>query len=250
MPDFAGRSEELTRLKQSCFAADRSRVVAIVGLGGTGKSRLALEFANYVRSEHPQDLVYWVQAAGKLTYEKDVLEIGKTLGIPGIEDDGADVKALVKERLGNQRENKWFLILDNADDETLWGRQPNPKQQEVSLVHSLPMTTNGSIMITTRSRRIASFLAEKEVIELHPQSTDEAADMSMKRPETPHLAAEHPRTLVSTNNLASMYWNPDRLIQAEQFQLRALEAQAKVRGENGQKDNGEGSSRMPGAWAK
>jgi hypothetical protein len=69
--------------------------------------------------KHPQYSIFWIEAAQQLTFEKDVLDIGKKLRIAGIEDDKADIKTLVKQRLSNPSAGKWLLILDNADDEAL-----------------------------------------------------------------------------------------------------------------------------------
>lgn len=165
-------------------------------LGGVGKSRLALELVDRIHSEHPQHSIFWIQAADQLTFEKDVLEIGKKLRIPGIEDEKADIKSLVKQRLSNSSAGRWVLILDNADDELLWGKRSDLRQQIFSLVDSLPRTTNGSILIITRTRGVASFLAGKEVIALKAMSPDEAAEMFKNRLETPDLASD--RTSLST----------------------------------------------------
>jgi hypothetical protein len=177
MSGFVGRLEELDAVKARLFDRDDCPIISLLGLGGVGKSRLALEIAHQAQSEHPQYSVFWVQAEKLLTFEEDMLQIGKKLGIPGIDDVKADIKTLVKQRLQNQSDEKWFLILDNADDEVLWGRRSNPNLQEVSLVDYLPRTLNGAILVTTRSRRVATFLAGKEVINLQALSLDEAAEM-------------------------------------------------------------------------
>jgi tetratricopeptide (TPR) repeat protein len=214
MGGFVGRTDKLERLKQKIFKTNGRRIVSVLGLGGVGKSRLALELAYQIKSEHPQHSVFWIQAAEQLTFEKDILEIGKKLGIPGIEDDKADIKTLVKQRLSNQPEEKWFLVLDNADDEALWGKRSDSSPQGFSLVDHLPRTTNGSILITTRSRYVANSLAGKEVIELLALSRDEAAEMFTKRLETPHLAAD--RAILSTL-LEKLTYLPLAIVQAASF---------------------------------
>jgi hypothetical protein len=175
MQGFVGRTDELRRLKEKILSTDSRRVVSVLGLGGVGKSRLALELAYQIHAEHPQRSIFWIQATEQLTFEKDVREIGKKLRIPGIEDDKADIKNLVMQRLSNASGNKWVLVLDNADDETLWVKQSNSSQEESSLMDYLPRTTNGSIIVTTRARRVANFLAGKEVIELREMPPDKAS---------------------------------------------------------------------------
>src|SRR5439155_20095688 len=127
-------------------------IVTLLDIGGVSIRILVLELYHQTKSDYPMYSVFWVKAEKLLTIEKDMLHIGKKLGIPGIDDPKADVKTLVKQRLQTSPEEKWFLILNNADDEMLWGRRSNPSQQELSLVDYLPRTPNGSILVTTRSR--------------------------------------------------------------------------------------------------
>lgn len=174
---FFGRINELERVKKMLTDPDGRRLVSVVGLGGVGKSRFALEFAHHLKSNFPQYSIFWIQATEQLTFEKGMFDVGKKLSIPGIEDEKADAKELVKQWLSNQTDGKWLLILDNADDQALWGKRSDTKQQEFSLVKYLPRTTNGSILVTTRSRRVATFLAGKQVIDLSTLSPDEAAEM-------------------------------------------------------------------------
>jgi hypothetical protein len=181
MSGFVGRSDELHAVKAKLFDRDDYPIISLLGLGGVGKSRSALELAHQTKSEYPQYSVFWVQAEKLLTFEEDMLHIGKKLGISGIDDPKADVKTLVKQRLQNSPEEKWFLILNNADDEILRGRRSNPSQQELSLVDYLPRTPNGSILVTTRSRHMATFLAENEVVHLDALSPAEAAEMFIYR---------------------------------------------------------------------
>jgi hypothetical protein len=75
-------------------------------------------------------------------------------------------------------------------------------------------TTNGSILITTRSRHVANSLAGKDVIELLALSRDEAAEMFTKRLETPHLAAERDARSTLLEKLADL---PLAIVQAASF---------------------------------
>jgi len=133
MSEFVGRKDELRRVRQTLFETRGLRIVSVLGLGGIGKSRFALEFTSHIQSDYPYYSVFWVQATTQITFENDLLAIGKKLQIPGIEDTKADVKTLVKQRLSDPSSGKWLLILDNADDELLWGK-PSENEPEASLV--------------------------------------------------------------------------------------------------------------------
>ena len=214
MSGFVGRTDELQNLKVKIFESDSRRIVSVLGLGGVGKSRLALELAYQIKVEHPQCSIFWIEAVDQLTFEKGVLEIGKELSILGIEDDKADIKHLFKQRLGSSSAERWLLILDNADEETLWGKHSASSSEAPTLAEYLPKTTNGSIIITTRTRRVANFLAGKEVIELSEMLPNEGAEMFIKALEKPSLAIDRAETLTLMDNLACL---PLAIVQAASF---------------------------------
>ncbi|OQV09550.1 hypothetical protein CLAIMM_13658, partial [Cladophialophora immunda] len=212
--EFIGRTYQLQHLKQMVEEFGRSQIVSILGLGGVGKSRLALELVYQIRSEHPQYSHFWIEATDRLTFERDMLEIGKQLGIPGIEDDKADVKTLVKERLTHSSEGRWLLILDNADDEAIWVKRLDPTDGKSTLVEWLPSSSNGAIIITTRSRRVASHLAGREVTELLEMSLDEARTMFTNALEKPEMAADKNVTSILLDRLTCL---PLAIIQAASY---------------------------------
>jgi hypothetical protein len=214
LPGFIGRTEEIRRLKELIFDPNGRQIASILGLGGIGKSRLALELAFQYKAEHPHHSVLWIEASEQLTFERDVLEIGKALRIPGIGDDRADTKTLFKQRLSNPSMGKWLLILDNADDEALWGRRADVTLDTPTLVQYLPPTTNGSIIITTRSRGVATFLVGKEVVELDQMSPKEGVKMFQEALQKPDLAGDDASMFALTETLAGL---PLALIQAASF---------------------------------
>jgi nucleoside-triphosphatase THEP1 len=94
--------------------------LAITGLGGIGKTQIALELTNRVKADHPTFSVFWVPATTVENFEQAYLGIGRLLEIPGITDKNADVKVLVKEHLSQESTGKWLLVVDNADDIDIW----------------------------------------------------------------------------------------------------------------------------------
>jgi len=81
-------------------------------------------------------------------------------------------------------------------------------------VEYLPRTTSGSILITTRTRRIATFLAGKDVINLGAVLPDEAVEMLINGLETLDLAADRPTISTLVNKLAYL---PLAIVQAASF---------------------------------
>jgi hypothetical protein len=211
---FVGRQEELKRLEAKFIQTASFQKVAILGLGGIGKSRLALELTYRLIAQRQTLSVFWVRASDPLVFEKDLFEIGKTLEIPGIDDENADVKNLVKQRLSRISTGEWLLILDGADDENLWTGASERQRDQMSLVKDLPNSPRGSILITSRSRRITTYLAGKETIELREMAKDEAVEILRDQLVEPEILANLDATFALLEQLTFL---PLAIVQAAAY---------------------------------
>lgn len=175
MDGFVGRADELNSLQTTLLRPGGRRRMAIHGLGGIGKSRIAWEVANYARSHVKQYSVFWIQANSASTFENDYLKIGEKLNVPGIKQTGSDIKSLIRGWLSDEFEGNWLMILDNADDESVWNPQSTQRGESTFLADYIPRSPLGFVLITTRSRQIGVRLAGKEIIELRQLKPTEAA---------------------------------------------------------------------------
>ena len=143
---FVGRNDMLTWLCERVPPAkgkDRCQRTAIHGLGGIGKTQLAVEAAYRTRDQDPECSIFWVSMVTANTFKTTYQDIGRKLQVPGINEDKADIKILVKGALADAAAGRWLLVLDNVDDcELLFG--------EERLCEWLPSSYRGSILITTR----------------------------------------------------------------------------------------------------
>jgi tetratricopeptide (TPR) repeat protein len=211
---FVGRRQEIELLERKLFQPNGCPKVVVLGLGGVGKSRIALELADRTRSQRPTHSIFWIQATDPLTFEKDFFEIGKKLEVPGLEDEKADVKGLVKQRLSHASSGKRLIILDNADDEAFWGKKTRQSVGGTALAEYLPNSSKGSILVTTRSRWVATHLAGKEVVDLLEMSPDEALDtlkILLAKPEILN------NTDVALNLLEKLTYLPLAIVQAAAY---------------------------------
>ena len=92
--------------------------MALVGLGGVGKTQIALRFVYQIKENRPDFSVFWVPVLSGETAERAYVEIAKKLGLQRSSEDD-DVKDLVCQYLSSEKAGKWLLIVDNADDEEL-----------------------------------------------------------------------------------------------------------------------------------
>ncbi|KAI0098563.1 TPR-like protein [Nemania sp. FL0031] len=184
---FVGREQELSTLRQWSSSKDISHSMAIFGLGGVGKTQIALEFACRSREENPKFSVFWVPATDRLAFEQAYKQIGQILNIPGIDADGADIKQLVKDALGDRSMGPWLMIVDNADDINMVFRQPtNVEVTAPALIDYIPFNPNGSTLITTRNRKVAVKQAANNIIYLEimgPEDAQKLLEKSVLRQE-------------------------------------------------------------------
>jgi tetratricopeptide (TPR) repeat protein len=155
--------------------------MTIYGLGGCGKSALALEFAYRALVRHAKYMVFWVPAISQESFELAYREIGVRLSVPGITEDNADIKKLVKNALSSGSFGDWLIIVDNADDPGVLLETTDNDAMSARLSDCLPHSSNGTILFTSRSRKVAGDLTPSSVLELNDLSKAEARQLLARR---------------------------------------------------------------------
>jgi hypothetical protein len=173
---FVGRSADLDTLKQKLLVEKDCRKVALSGLGGIGKTQVALQFAYTVKEDYPEYSVFWVQALSMETFEQGCMEIGRVLGIHQDQKSKPDVKMLFQQWLCNENAGKWLLVVDNVDDlDLLCGLH-----QTDGLLAFLPESDDGLTIFTTRHGGVAQHLAGSDVVEIGKMTGQETVNLLEK----------------------------------------------------------------------
>lgn len=173
--NFTGRESELAHLlevSQPTADKDDCQRTLIHGLGGTGKTQLALELAYRLRGIQPYCSVFWVPALDIATFENAYRAIAKQLLLRRADDENVNIRQLVKDALSQETSGPWLMIIDNADDlSLLYG--------EANLFDYLPFNRKGSILVTTRNREVAVRLdvLEEHKLRLGSMKDDEALSL-------------------------------------------------------------------------
>ncbi|KAH8730737.1 TPR repeat protein, partial [Phaeosphaeriaceae sp. PMI808] len=169
---FVGRRAELQLLQQRLMVDKDCQNLSIVGLGGTGKTQVALQFAYAVKELWPEYSIFWVSALSKETFEQDCVNIAQALGILKSTDEEKDAKKLVKQHLSSSRAGPWLLVVDNADDIDL----VIGSVQSGGIVDDLPENEGGVLVYTTRTLEVAVQLTGNDVIGLEAMDRQDAVD--------------------------------------------------------------------------
>jgi len=161
-PHFTGRDdllEQLTRELASEKSGDAtttrqailSQPQAIKGLGGIGKTQIAVEYAYRAREQGLYTHIFWINAASEeaLLASFQVLAEHLPNGTAKDEQDQRKLTAAVLRWL-EQCQERWLLIVDNADD--------------LSVVQPcLPQQGRGRILLTTRAHAVGALAHALEV---------------------------------------------------------------------------------------
>ncbi len=136
---FTGREHVLAYLHETLDSKKTvalTQARAISGLGGIGKTQIAVEYA--YRYGHEYQAVLWAKADAHKSLVSDFVTLADLLNLP--EKDAADQRRAVDAVMRwLQGHGQWLLILDNADD--------------LEMVYDfLPTRGAGHTLLTSRSQ--------------------------------------------------------------------------------------------------
>ncbi|MBV9691766.1 MAG: tetratricopeptide repeat protein [Ktedonobacteraceae bacterium] len=145
-PVFTGR-EDLLRSLADQLQVKHPQTQAISGLGGIGKTQLAVEYAYRAAAEY--QAVFWIVGETKEVLDSGYTDLAQVLNLPEKEnpDQYAKIQAV---RRWLETHTRWLLILDNVEDLTL-------------LPTLLPPIHEGQVLVTTRTQVIGRFAHRLEV---------------------------------------------------------------------------------------
>jgi transcriptional regulator with XRE-family HTH domain len=167
-PLFTGRDSYFEQLDKH-FKVGKSvaltQPVSISGLGGIGKTQLALEYAHRCYKENVYRAVFWVNAADETALERSYANLAETLRLPERDEQRLDLRVDAVKRWLKDHTN-WLLIMDNADD--------------LELARSFfPSTHQGHILLTTRSQSVGEIGAMQ--IEIDRMKKEEGLVFLLRR---------------------------------------------------------------------
>ncbi|KAI9858058.1 MAG: hypothetical protein M1813_007870 [Trichoglossum hirsutum] len=140
------------------------KIVVLVGMGGQGKTQLALEYCRVARKSGKFQAIFWIDASSSNSVSRGFETIAEKISSAGrVFDDIESKMAFVKETLRQWR-NPWLMVFDNYD-------QPSEFR---NITTCFPQGETGAILFTSRhadSERLGTTIrvmrmAENEGLEL------------------------------------------------------------------------------------
>jgi hypothetical protein len=184
-PFFTGRENELREIHRRLFPESAGRdnselaeptaerivgIVPLQGMGGVGKTQLALEYAHKHTAEY--NIVWWVNADDLALALRDLGALAGQLGLPVDSGGGADALPGLWNFLAGRHD--WLLVYDNIDDPAVLAelRPPN----------------SGRLLVTGRSQVLGRLAPSIEVAEF---SRADSVHLLTRRCPTLTLAEAH-----------------------------------------------------------
>ncbi|KAF6810996.1 Kinesin light chain 5, partial [Colletotrichum plurivorum] len=184
-PDFVNRPDIWTWIEER-YAGPESRF-ALVGMGGFGKSQMAIQFSHRLHATSHKTSIFWVNASTKATFEESYRSIADVLALPHRHDPDVNVLALVQDWLQREDVSPWLMIVDNADDvELLFSETNGQKDALVPTASYLPKIDNRKILVTSRSWDAAEKLVGKGKMIFRVPIMEEAQALHLLRKKLNH----------------------------------------------------------------
>jgi hypothetical protein len=157
---FVDRPAEMAAVEQLLLEAApvtrrRRKVVVVHGLGGIGKTQLAVEFAR--KHHHRFSAVFWLDGSSEASLKQSFVSIAQRLprneltadGAAQLSDAAVEADVAVRECqrwLSISSNSHWLLIIDNVDRD----HHDRGDPQAYNVQAYFPHADHGTILITSR----------------------------------------------------------------------------------------------------
>ncbi len=194
---FTGREEILSKLHEALRDGERAAVKqAISGLGGIGKTQIAIEYAHRYADAYSH--VFWVSAESESALTSGFASLAQELGLP-VKQEQSETVAAVKRWMTEN--SGWLMIFDNADAPEI-------------VTDFIPAPLQGKVLLTSRAQNFDA-LGVAAPISLDVLSPDEAFRFFLTRTGKESLNEDEAR---AARELAEEFgWLPLALEQAAAY---------------------------------
>ncbi|TVY32678.1 hypothetical protein LOCC1_G008328 [Lachnellula occidentalis] len=161
---FVGRPGEMRELERTLLPkqlSGRQKKFVLIGIGGIGKTQLAVEFSR--QHHHEFSAVFWLDGSSEDSVKRSIVSCASRIPEGQISKSSrihsADIKLIIQEVLSwlaRQNNTDWLLIFDNVERKYS-RRNPDPDAYDpdaYDITRYFPDAHHGSILITTRLAKL------------------------------------------------------------------------------------------------
>ncbi|KAG4429910.1 hypothetical protein IFR05_014606 [Cadophora sp. M221] len=155
---LVAREEELTEIHTKLSGDGSRRTVVLYGLGGMGKTQLAVAYAK--RHKDDYSAIFWLNIKDEDSLKQSFARVARQIlrehpsarWLSNVDMKNLDdVIDAIKEWQGLPHNTRWLMIYDNYDNPKLVS---NKDPAAVDIAKFLPQVYQGSVLITTRSSEV------------------------------------------------------------------------------------------------
>ena len=165
---FLGRENVLARIETGFTSNSAPRIVVVRGLGGQGKTQVALEYCHRARKKGIK-AIFWVDATSERSVKTSLETISESIKSPGqtLQDEAR--VGFVMENLVEWPE-PWIMVFDNHDNPSAFNLQD-----------FMPNGEHGCMLVTSRHGDTDSLTDPDYVIELQGLPEKDSLDILFKQ---------------------------------------------------------------------
>ncbi|KAI1157631.1 kinesin light chain 1 [Nemania serpens] len=156
---FVAREEELAEMHRTLNSDGSRRVVVLHGLGGIGKTQLAVTYAKRYKDEY--SAIFWFNIKDETSIQHSFTKVARQilqqypdasrLSALDLQQNQEEVVEAVKAWFSLPGNTRWLLVYDNFDDPKLGDSTDGGG---IDIGRFLPEAYQGSVIVTTRSSRV------------------------------------------------------------------------------------------------
>ncbi|KAL3485515.1 hypothetical protein BJX62DRAFT_37754 [Aspergillus germanicus] len=176
---FIGRKNTLEAIDR-VVKAQGTNVAVLLGMGGQGKTSLAIEYCRLEKTRSHFKTILWINSISTISIQRSFAEIAKNIlalsgeqrSFPNIQAQVAFVHTAIERKGGH-----WLLVFDNYD----W------PQKVKNILDYAPNSSDGAVIMTTRHADVAPL---GTLIPVEGMSEADAVELLLER-------TSHPRTIAN-----------------------------------------------------